>query len=181
MSSTSLILLILTRTPSWVWLLLAALIALGLTQARARIVGFRRAISVPLVMISLSLYGVVSTTGGRALALLIWATGVAIAAALNFALGVPRGVRWDATAQRFAIPGSWLPMALILAIFCTKFAVGVSLAIDPSLRDQLVFACATSALYGLLSGSFFARGLALWRLSRSAQTMRIAPQASLNT
>jgi len=166
MSSTSLILLILTRTPSWVWLLLAALIALGLTQARARIVGFRRAISVPLVMISLSLYGVVSTTGGRALALLIWATGVAIAVALNFALGVP---------------GSWLPMALILAIFCTKFAVGVSLAIDPSLRDQLVFACATSALYGLLSGSFFARGLALWRLSRSAQTMRIAPQASLNT
>jgi len=167
MSNTTFILLILSRTPSWVWGLLVVLVAIGLSQARARRLSARRATIVPLVMIGLSLFGVVSTTGAQPLALLVWSIGVGIAVALNRALRSPRGVRWDAAAQRFDVPASWLPMALILAIFCTKFAVGVSLAIDPGLRGQLAFACSTSAIYGLLSGSFFARGLALWRLARA--------------
>ena len=33
----------------------------------------------------------------------------------------------------FALPGSWMPMALILGIFLTKYAVGVELAMQPDL------------------------------------------------
>lgn len=63
---------ILQHTPVWVWILLAALVALGLTQTRARRMTRRRATLLPVAMVTLSLVGVVSSFGSRALPLLAW-------------------------------------------------------------------------------------------------------------
>ena len=49
---------ILKRTPPWVWLLLSFLLVYGFTQARSRMVSYRRAMILPVVMLGLSLSGV---------------------------------------------------------------------------------------------------------------------------
>ena len=68
--------IILSRTPSWVWLLLAALVALGWTQTRTRQMTLMRATALPAVMMGLSLFGVVSTFGAHALPLGAWLTAL---------------------------------------------------------------------------------------------------------
>ncbi len=51
---------ILAHTPVWVWPLLAALLVLGALQARARQVTLLRATLLPVAMLALSLWGVIS-------------------------------------------------------------------------------------------------------------------------
>ena len=156
----------LLHTPRWVWVLLLALLALGALQMRSRTVTLWRAVLLPVAMTGFSLYGVLGSTSVQPAAGLVWAAGIAAALGLHGWLGVPRGARWRPATRDFSVPGSWVPLALMLAIFATKFHAGVSVALDPALRGDAVFGCAHAALYGLFSGSFLARGLVLARLAR---------------
>jgi len=52
----------------------------------------------------------------------------------------------------------------MMGIFFTKYAVGVTLALQPALARDLPVALALSAVYGAFSGVFLARAARLWRL-----------------
>jgi hypothetical protein len=157
---------IVTKAPIWVWPLLLVLIALGLMQSRNRTVPPQPIIVISTAMLCLSAYGVISSFQGSVLALLAWAKLLTITLLICQKMGYPQGWQFDANTGRMQVPGSWLPMALFLGIFLTKFAVGAALAMRPALAQQLNFALPISALYGLLSGIFAARALHALRLSR---------------
>ena len=118
---------ILTHTPVWVWALLAALLIIGLGQTRSRTAGLLRVTALPLGMGVLSLYGTVSAFGTLPVVLLSWLASCVAVAYLVTPFAAPVGTHYDSRTRQFQLPGSWLPMALIMAIFLTKYAVGVSL------------------------------------------------------
>lgn len=155
---------IVQHTPTWVWGLLAALLALGYAQTRPRRVGPARAALLPAAMLAWSLWSVAAGFGS-APALAAWAFGALAAASATAGLGAPAKARWSAAARAFDLPGSWFPMGLIVALFCVKFAVGAGLARQPSLRAELAFASGTSLIFGAFSGVFAGRALALLRLA----------------
>jgi len=157
---------ILRHVPIWVFALLLLLIAFGLSQARPRAVALRRSLVLPLVLLVLSFAGVVSAFG--LLPLPAWALGVAAAVlALRGRFDVS-AVRFSAATQRFDLPGSWLPLGLMMAIFALKFGVGVSLALHPELRHSAAFVAAVSAAYGVFSGVFLARAMSFWAVAKVA-------------
>jgi hypothetical protein len=51
---------IITHTPVWVWALLALLVGLGYSQSKARNIGMRRVIIIPVILTALSIYGTLS-------------------------------------------------------------------------------------------------------------------------
>lgn len=159
---------ILSHTPPWVWGLLAALAALGLSQVKHRTVGLRRVTFMPLTMTAFSLWGTVAAFGSSPQfvgVLLVWAAAAAVALAAVASLGVPAGTGYDAATRRFAMPGSWIPLALIVGIFLTKYVVGVDLAMEPSLAQDGSYTLAMAAIYGAFSGVFAGRAARLWRLA----------------
>ncbi len=156
------------NTPVWVWGLLAALVALGLSQARARQASLWRVSLLPAAMLSLSVLGAMGDFGRTGLLAPTLAAWTASAAAVLLALrhrAPARGSGYDAASRRLHLPGSWLPLLLILAIFCLKYAVGIELALRPQASQDAAFALPVCAVYGALSGLFAARALALWRLT----------------
>jgi hypothetical protein len=163
---------VISHTPYWVWGLLAALVGLGASQLCDRRAGLRRILLVPAGMAVFSVAGVASAFGGSgqlaAQAVGAWlVAGAAITAlALWFQPTPPEGTRYIALARSFHIPGSAMPLALILGIFLTKYFVGVELAMQPSLARDGGFALQISALYGVFNGLFTARALRLWRLAQ---------------
>lgn len=162
---------IIQRTPGWVWGLLAALLALGASQMRARQVSQVRALVTPLAMTGLSVYGVASAfaPAGQAVAALgCWLVAAAAMAALAlwFQPTPSAGTRYVPHNRSFDIPGSAMPLALILGIFLTKYFVGVELALQPALAGNSEFALQIGTLYGVFNGLFAARALRLWRLAR---------------
>ncbi|WP_310449903.1 DUF6622 family protein [Sulfuritalea sp.] len=167
---------ILANTPAWVWGLLLALLLLGVSQARARRPTPPRLLILPLLMCLLSLAGTWSSFGPAPAVTLAWAVAAAVVGGLASRLPAPRGSGFDSATDRFLLPGSWLPMALILAIFVLRYALGVMLAIDPDLARERPFALAVASLYGALAGAFMARAGRVWRLrGRSGQAAAAMP------
>lgn len=159
---------ILTRTPPWVGGLFAVLLALGLSQTRDRQVSQLRMAVMPLAMTGLSLWGTVSAFGKSPLfgyVVLVWLAGALLLGGLVAMTPAPAGTRHDAASRSFRVPGSWLPLVLILGIFLTKYIVGVDLAMQPGLAQDSQYPLVVGALYGIFSGAFAGRAARLWRLA----------------
>jgi hypothetical protein len=99
------------------------------------------------------------------MALLVWLAGTAMALTATLQLQSSAGIEYDATNRRFLMPGSMVPLALFMGIFFTKYAVGISIGVQPALAHHANFALAVSTLYGAFSGIFLARAARLWRIA----------------
>jgi hypothetical protein len=166
-----LLLQILTHTPPWVFGLFFGLLYLGFLQSRARVVSRPRLAILPAAMLCLSFLGTLSSFGPGAVALVAWATGLLTAVGIGLVLSPPRGVAYSPGSKRYSVPGSWLPLALMMGIFFTKYAVAVARVVAPHGFDSPATVAAICAVYGLFSGIFLARAL---RVARCALPRTIA-------
>ena len=158
---------IIQHTPAWVWGLLAALMGLGLWQTRDREMTLTRITILPLVLIALSLSGVLKVFGPLPTALGAWAAGVGAALMIGRQLVAVRGARWSAQTGLLHVPGSWLPLVLIVGLFCIKYIAGASLGMHPALAHDTTFAGVCSLAYGGFSGLFLTRAMSLRSLATS--------------
>ena len=155
---------ILKGTPAWVFVLFFALLSIGFLQSRPRNVGPARVAILPAAFIAFSLYGVIAAFSATAAGLLAWAAGIGMAVLLNRALKQPAGARWEPSTASFYVPGSWIPLGLMMAVFFARYAIAVSMAMRPALAHEPAFALSASLAYGFLSGAFLARALRVFAL-----------------
>jgi hypothetical protein len=166
---------ILKHTPPWVFVLFSVLLALGYLQSRDRTVTRGMVAVLPVAMTALSFYGVVSAFGVAPVGFMCWLAGVIIALPLGVNIAGPRGVSFATESRSFSVPGSWLPLALMMAIFFTKYAVGVVHGLRLAIAGEPAFVGAISLCYGLLSGIFVARAIAIWRSAAHTAVASSAP------
>lgn len=163
---------IVRNTPYWVWYLLTGLLALGGSQLLARRASLLRVCIMPLAMTAFAIYGLAAAFAGSPQVLNI-ATAWLLTAVAGTMLALwlrsapPAGSRFDPTSQTFELPGSAIPMLMILGIFLTKYIVGVELALQPAQAQDPAFALGVASLYGAFNGVFVARLIRLWRLTRN--------------
>lgn len=148
---------ILTHVPGYVWAILATILVLGLLQSRPQRLGRPRLLVLPLAWLAFGAWGVAGAFGLASSAALAWLAGLAASVVLVRLLGWPGKIR--AEGRHFLVPGSWLPLALMLGLFCAKFALGMGLALHPEWRQQLLVALGFSSLFGLLGGAILGRSL----------------------
>lgn len=165
---------ILSGTPLWVAPLFLGLVALGYLQSKPRDIAPAMVPILPLALGGFSLSRLFSAFGPDAMALAAWAAGTAAALLLNRALKQPAGARWSADSGSFHVPGSWVPLVLIMIMFFARYALAVSQATAPGPAHAAGFAAAVSACFGLLSGTFLARALWVW----SQRPARVAPTSA---
>lgn len=167
---------IITHTPLWVWAILGLLLWLGLRQSAPRSVSVRQTTVLPLGMVGLSLAGMFTAFGAGSPAVVAWASALAVAGAVVMTRSLPKATQYNSWTQQFQLPGSWTPLVLMLSIFFTKYAVGVTLAMHPDLARDALFSQSVGALYGGFSGVFVGRAARLWRLaSTQASGSNIQP------
>jgi hypothetical protein len=152
----------LSHTPAWVYAVFILLVYFGHRQSRGRTIGRGGLMALPLAMLCLSLYGVVSSFGLVPPPLLAWGLGVLLPVALGVRLLTPKGVIY-ASSGSFLVPGSWLPLVLMMAIFCVKYLVGFATARNLALIHLPWFIFTVSLAFGLFSGGLAARGIGILR------------------
>ncbi len=153
---------IMTHTPIWVFGLLVGLIYFGLVQSRTRAVPKMRLAILPIVMIGLSLTGILSAFGVSWIAILVWVKAFGIVMLVSKKIKPNGQITFSITTQKFTVPGSWIPMILMMAIFMTKYAVAVTLAKNSQLSHSLSFIIGVSFIYGWLSSVLFVRAWRVW-------------------
>ena len=164
---------VITHTPQWVWLILVGLTTMGLLQTRQHTLSRWRVLLQPAALGCLSLWSTSSAFGWYLTVQPMWLVGVAMGLALNRALVLPRSVTALADG-RFAIAGSWIPLALMLSIFALRYIASASMAIVPALHHEPAFAAAVSLLYGLPTGLLVGRAVRVLSFGRRADQLQMA-------
>jgi hypothetical protein len=156
---------ILRHTPVWVWLVFVALVALGLAQTRDRQITLARVTTLPLLFIFLSLSGVLRN-GNPWIALAAWAAGCGAVIGFARRAVAVRGATWSATTRRLHVPGSWVPLPLIVGLFSAKYAVAVTQALNPTLLTRIGPLVTCNLVFGAFAGMFWCRSDSLRRIAR---------------
>lgn len=168
---------IFSHTPLYVWAILGFLVYRGVLASRARETSLRKLCIIPLVMLALSLSGVRGSFGFDGVAPFAWAAGALAGAALAWTLTDAR--KLTAYPERGSVqrPGSWLPMILMMGIFCMKYAVAVTLSIVPAYAHAAGFMLPVCLAYGIFSGIFLGGLLRTVAVYRQAH-MTSGPQGA---
>ena len=160
------ILQILIHTPLWVWALLAALLGLGLWQRRERRVRRGQLLALPLALLTLGLWSMAPGFVAQPVAAVLWLGAICATTALGLRLPRPAAARWLTEEARLFLPGSWVPLLLIVAIFCLRYGAGVGQGLHPEWRGMATVQWPLALLFGSLSGLFLGRALGLLQLTR---------------
>ena len=150
---------ILTHTPLWVYGLFVGLIFVGWQQTRERYVKQPTLLILPLGMLALSFFGATSSFGYSLTIILLWLAGIVSSTIIGVLLFSASSANYQARSASFKVPGSWWPMIFIMAIFFTKYAVGILTSIKPELFTNATLVLSLAAFYGILSGTFIARAI----------------------
>lgn len=161
---------ILQHTPLWVFGVFVALVALGARRIRATTIGVRQLLILPLAMAGYSLFGLTHAVGTDLVPLAAWGAMYAAALAVAALRPTDPAVQYSPTTRSIHIPGSWVPLTLMMTIFFLRYAVAVALAIHPTLHTDTISVACIAALYGLTSGAFAARALTTWRSAFAPRT-----------
>lgn len=167
---------ILTRTPLWVFALFFIVLGTGYVQSKDRVIGRGKVMALPIIFVGLSISGVFTAFGVSYPGIATWLVGMLVAILLGLALGAPRAVAYVAKSRSFAVPGSWVPLTLMMAVFFVKYAVGVLLTLDPSAAASTAIVTGTGFCYGFLSGMFLTRAIVIWRSASQATDVQPAAQ-----
>ena len=168
---------IFSHTPLYVWAILGFLVYRGVLASRAREVTLRKLCIIPLVMLALSLSGVHGSFGFDGMAPFAWVTGALAGAALAWSLTDARKLTACPERGSVQLPGSWLPLILMMSIFCMKYAVAVALAIVPAYAQAGSFVVPVCLAYGCFSGLFLGGLLRTMAVYRQAH-MTSGPQGA---
>ena len=156
---------ILSHTPLWVYALFFVLLVLGLIQTRTRTVRKIPALLLPAGMIAISLAGINSSFGFTTIPLVAWGMAVTIATVVGYTFFRDKRIHCEAPDGKFFIPGSWVPLVVMMAIFFTKYAYAVMNSFNAEFISAPMFIGALAAVYGLLSGYFSSRAVNLIKLA----------------
>lgn len=158
---------ILTRTPSWVWVILAVLIFMGIRALRPRTI---KRFTVLIAPIAFLILGLTSSRGAMGFA--AWGASLLAVAAFTFFVWKPTaGARYLPEGDQLHLPGSVVPMILMLAIFLLNYAINVTLAVNPALRSELVWQIGPGVVLGALSGLFAGRAFTMYRMNTVSSTV----------
>ncbi len=173
------ILAILAHTPAWVFVLFAALVALGVRLMRTSRLSLLRVAILPIAMGGLALFSLAQAFGLGSSAVAAW-IALVVAFVVAGRLVAPRhDVQYSSDTRSFVVPGSVFPLLLMMTIFFTRYAVAVALAIHPDLRAVAGIGAAVGGVYGLTSGAFVLRALRIVRtMKRAPSGAGIAAQAT---
>jgi hypothetical protein len=151
--------------PTWVYILLVALIVLGVRRLRTRDMPAAVALIAPAAFLIWSVMGdhAFANRAGLGVALSAWLAGIAVGALTGVLLPDPRGERLPN--GRVRLPGSWLPLLLYIGVFVVRFACGAWAAIVP---QHAILATAVGIAVGAAMTARLVVGIARWR---SASTL----------
>ncbi|BCD97055.1 DUF6622 family protein [Marinagarivorans cellulosilyticus] len=155
---------ILMHTPLWVYGLFIGLIWLGWRQSRDRKVSVFTPFIMPIALLFLSLFGVVSDFGFGFYNIALWCAAWAAVSGVGYLYKRNGQDYYDAKSKVYFLAGSWWYLVFILLIFLLKYCVGVFVALKVGFVREYWFVHAIPICYGALSGVFFVRSLHLMRL-----------------
>ncbi len=165
---------ILTRTPIFVWAILALLVYRGVASSRDRDVNVGALAIIPVLMLCLSAQAMLTSFGFQPVVLAAWLTASCAGLWTGWRLVDISPIRSNPATRTVRVTGSWMPMAMLMTIFSVKYVSIVSMKINPPIQADPMFASLVSGLLG--ASSAVLTGSALNYFASYRQAAKATPQ-----
>jgi len=153
---------ILLGAPTWVWVVLAVLVSRGMKALKGGTASLSKLGIVPAVFAAWGLLRLLSdSVTGRDTALM-WVAGGALGVGIGVAVAKRSGMTVDRVRRTVTLPGSAVPLMLILLIFATRFWIGFELATTAQIGVDSTFVELDGLMAGVVAGIFAGRFLIYW-------------------
>ena len=146
-----------TQTPWWVYVLFIYLIQRGVNASKSQVVSIKKLIILPLVFIALSVHTLMTAFHIYATIIVVWILSIALGSVFGWLLIFRHHFKVDRKKLLIQLPGSWVTLILILAIFISKYYFSYQLSSDPALVNQTGFEFSMLAISGVCTGLFVGR------------------------
>lgn len=159
-------------TPAWVWVLLLFLLSRGWSALSSRTVPLSRLAIIPLIFTGWGIVHLALNPLAGWSTVIVWVTASLVGVVAGaFIAGKSRFVV-DPVANTVLVPGSALPLILMISIFAVRFWLGfhMATAIDSSLVG--VYVVIGAAVSGIVAGVFCGRFITYWRAIAARRVMQ---------
>ena len=152
-------------TPYQVWIMLSYLLWVGIQAIKPSTVPLWRMSIIPLIFLAWSLSSIYSRCIACTQLIGFWIASITIGALLGRYLMSRLDSRIDA-AGIIHLPGSSSTLILSMIFFLVKYGLGVTYALNPMMRSDLMVQAFDVMVSGLISGIFIGRfGYIVYRYS----------------
>ncbi|BAN25226.1 putative uncharacterized protein [Caballeronia insecticola] len=101
---------------------------------------------------------------------MMWIVGAALGACIGAALAKKSGMTVDRARRTVTLPGSAIPLVLILVTFAMKFWIGFELATATNIGPDSMYIVLNGLVSGTVAGIFAGRFLIYWLALRPSAT-----------
>jgi hypothetical protein len=150
-------------TPIWVWVLLVALLSRGLEALRSRTAPLSTLAITPLIFAGWGIVHLISDPLAGWFAVIAWIAGSLIGIAGGVVMANRSRFVVDPIANTVMLPGSVLPLLLIVVTFVTKFWLGIEIATVTDLSSLGTVVLIDAAVSGVVAGIFGGRFFTYWQ------------------
>jgi hypothetical protein len=158
---------IITEIPIWVWPLFFILLLGGLKARKTSTVPLTMLLLIPSVFFTWGLFSFYGTHACHLISILLWLLSLALGFCVGFIHMQKLDLRFDKQQKKVQLPGSWIPLILSMAIFTTKFTLGMLTAMHPNLIGSLPL-LSLELFSTFIAGIFAGRGISCLIRFRSA-------------
>jgi hypothetical protein len=166
MNST--ILPILQHTPSWVFVVLAALIVSGIQAFRTRVLPAWRLLLIPAIFIGWGIFSVAARSVSNPALSLDWIAAAALGVVLGMGTTRLRGYAFE-DGGRVRVPGTPVTLVRTLGIFVVRYGIAVAAAFSANAAAHAQLVTYDVVISGLTAGYFLG-----W-IVRFAAARRVRP------
>jgi hypothetical protein len=149
--------------PIWVWVLLVVLLFRGFKALNSGTAPLSRLAITPLIVAGLGMAHLASNPLAGWFAVVAWMIGAIVGIAGGIAIASRTRFIVDPIRNTVMLPGSSVPLLLMLAIFATKFWLGFEMATLTNASSLGMVVLIGAAVSGVVAGMLGGRFITYWR------------------
>jgi hypothetical protein len=150
-------------TPIWVWVLLVVLLSRGFKALRSATAPLSTLAITPLIFAGWGIVHLITDPLAGWSSVIVWTAGSLIGIVAGVFIANRSRFIVDPIANTVMLPGSVLPLLLIIATFVTKFWLGFEIATLTDLSSLGMVILIDAAVSGVVAGIFGGRFLTYWQ------------------
>lgn len=151
------------HTPLWVWPVLGLVVLLGARNLWTRERRIAVMFILPAIMLIVALTNLATSSADQTLVIPAFIFSFLVGIAIGWSLA-PRAVVVNRTSRTVRVPGSVIPLLIVILIVILRYAMGYVYGRWPELRPDPALALEFGATGALLAGIVWGRVLWLGRL-----------------
>ncbi|MBP0590879.1 hypothetical protein J8I87_14395 [Paraburkholderia sp. LEh10] len=150
-------------TPIWVWVLLVVLLSRGFKALNSGTSPLSTLAITPLIFAGWGILHLVSDPLAGWSSVIVWVAGAIAGIAGGVFIASRSRFIVDPIANTVMLPGSVVPLLLIIATFAAKFWLGVETATATDISSLGMYMLTDAAVSGVVAGVFGGRFITYWR------------------